>query len=60
MSPTVKAIVVGAVAAGASHFLVEKFINPAVGKWMPLGQYNGLALTAITGAALAVGLSKAL
>jgi len=35
MSPVVKAFIVGAVAAGAAHIVVDKFINPTLGSKIP-------------------------
>jgi len=58
MSPTVKAFVVGVVAAGAAHLIVDKFINPSFGSKIP--NYLMPAIPAVVGGLLAIGVSKAL
>lgn len=58
MSPTVKALVVGAAAAGLSSLAVAKFINPAIGGKIP--SYLQPLVPAATGALIALVVSKAL
>lgn len=58
MSPTVKALVIGAAAAGLSSLAVDKFINPTIGNKLP--DFVRPFIPAATGALIALGLSKAL
>jgi hypothetical protein len=58
MSPVVKAFIVGAVAAGAAHIVVDKFINPTLGSKIPDALKP--AIPALVGGLLAIGASKVL
>lgn len=58
MSPTVKALLVGAAAAGLASLAVDKFINPLVGDKVP--DFARPFIPAAAGALIALGVSKAL
>jgi len=58
MSPTMKALLVGATAAGLSSLAVDKFINPSLGASIPA--FAKPFVPALTGALIALAVSKAL